>query len=70
MALLAWLEGRDGVGALGRSSNGKLARGAFEDKLCPLRKKEDVCPAPARFAFVDLLSMQHLNIICLSLGTR
>lgn len=68
VALLAWLEGRGGAGALGRS-DGTLARGTFEDKLCPLHKKEDVCPAPAGFAFVDLLSMQHLNIICLSLGT-
>lgn len=49
--------------ALGRRNDGKLVHVTFDDKLCPLHKKEDVCPPPAGFAFVDLLSMQRLNIV-------
>lgn len=67
-ALLPWPEERVGAGALGRSSDDKLAHRTFEDKLCSLHKKKAVCPAPAGFTFVDLFSMQHFNIICLSLG--
>lgn len=51
------------VEAHGRRHDGKLVHGTFDDKLCPLHRKEDVRPPPAGFAFVDLLSMQHLNIV-------